>query len=527
MDIAGALPQRIPRELGKFGRILGASLTVKLLGLVGIFIALPIILYGQFEQVDRQTRSVVTASMQHQNWLVAQALTPMLDRPERPPHRSLNGELARFAAPGTRLSLLFNPTGGDASAFYYVASTVVASELELTTELESLNRNGVLQRLVETCTWDKPIDISFAQPAGGADILTSITPVQSRWGCWALVSSQNAADLLQTTFGKPLWQRREMELAGAVYAVLALFMIGIAFSVWRTLHRFGRVGRETRQGRIAENAFSSRNVVPELASVASDFDALVSDLHRVARDIRQTAEDNAHSFKAPLATIQASLDRVKRAVPATDERGQRATSLIGMALERLCALVNAAQRLDYNTADLIAAPRGKIDLTKLVGEVLLRQRDLATGTRIRLTRRLDANVMVQGSREVLDVAIENILDNAISFSPPDGAIAVTLTANADRADLRIEDEGPGIDPDKIERIFNRYFSLRPRSAAAGQAADGSDSQAPDHAGLGLWIVKRNVEALGGTVAATNRPGGGLCVRISLPLAHSARPANTL
>src|SRR5258708_6267457 len=146
LDIAGALPQRIPRELGKFGRILGASLTVKLLGLVGIFIALPIILYGQFEQVDRQTRSVVTASMQHQNWLVAQALTPMLDRPERPPHRSLNGELARFAAPGTRLSLLFNPTGGDARAFYYVASTVVASALEPTTEPGSLNPNRLLPR---------------------------------------------------------------------------------------------------------------------------------------------------------------------------------------------------------------------------------------------------------------------------------------------------------------------------------------------------------------------------------------------
>src|SRR5258708_17549348 len=158
-------------------------------------VEVPVFLSGQLGETARQRRGCDPASMQHKKWLVAQVLTPMLDRPVRPPHRSLNGELARFAAPGTRLSLLFNPTGGDASAFYYVASTVVASELELTTELDSLNRNGVLQRLVETCTSDKPIDISFAQPAGVADILTSITPVQSRWGCWALASSQNAADL--------------------------------------------------------------------------------------------------------------------------------------------------------------------------------------------------------------------------------------------------------------------------------------------------------------------------------------------
>ena len=108
------------------------------------------------------------------------------------------------------------------------------------------------------------------------------------------------------------------------------------------------------------------------------------------------------------------------------------------------------------------------------------------------------------------------LDNAISFSPPGGTIVVALTRTRSNIDLVIEDEGPGIDASKIDCIFDRYFSHRPNEPAQG-AKPGAE---PGHAGLGLWIVKRNVEALGGRVGASNRVGGGLAVRIVLPLDDS-------
>jgi two-component system sensor histidine kinase ChvG len=87
---------------------------------------------------------------------------------------------------------------------------------------------------------------------------------------------------------------------------------------------------------------------------------------------------------------------------------------------------------------------------------------------------------------------------------------MTLTTNGETVDLQIDDEGPGVDPAKIDYMFERYFSSRPRNA------EDLDAQPSAHAGLGLWIVQRNVEALGGRVGAANRIGGGLSVTIALP-----------
>jgi two-component system sensor histidine kinase ChvG len=86
-------------------------------------------------------------------------------------------------------------------------------------------------------------------------------------------------------------------------------------------------------------------------------------------------------------------------------------------------------------------------------------------------------------------------------------VSVTLDRSGDEARLVVADEGPGVDPRNFERIFDRYFVHRP-----GQ--DGSS-----HYGIGLWIVRRNVVALGGDVTVQNRGERGFVVTIALPLAR--------
>jgi len=135
-------------------------------------------------------------------------------------------------------------------------------------------------------------------------------------------------------------------------------------------------------------------------------------------------------------------------------------------------------------------------------------RDYENRKDIRLIRRLDERAMVRAGPGVLEVVLQNVLENAISFSPRGGTIILTLTVNGEMAELQIDDEGPGVDPAKIPHMFERYFSSRPE--------DGHESAPSGHAGLGLWIVRRNVEALGGQVSAANRIGGGLSVSIELP-----------
>lgn len=481
-----------------------------------MFVALPIVLYGQFESADKQRRELVSRGIQQRAWLIAQALTPILNRPEGPPHKSLNSELQRFNDGRTLLKLMFRPANTPGSGnFYYIASAPEAQLDQIGPELEGLAARGILQQLSESCAWDMPIDIRYRQADGQEEIMTSVLPIQSRWGCWVLISAHPTTEFLNISIGRSYWQTREIRIAAAIYFAFALLAILIALSVWRSLHHFRKVAREIRQGRMTEYSFTDRNVVPELNSVAMDFDHLVRDLRTIAQDIRQTAEDNAHSFKGPLSTIQASLEPIKRTLVEDNHRAIRAVSLIESSLSRLNMLVNATQRLDFNTADLIDAPRPQIDLTQVVADVLLRYRDILAERQLRLIRTLEEGATVRAGQGVLDIVFENILDNAISFSPAGATIAVYVFREGTSIHLHIDDEGPGVDPRKLEHIFDRYFSLRPKGAPRTQIAP-SASNGASHAGLGLWIVRRNIESMGGTINAVNRIGGGLSIRIILP-----------
>jgi two-component system sensor histidine kinase ChvG len=114
---------------------------------------------------------------------------------------------------------------------------------------------------------------------------------------------------------------------------------------------------------------------------------------------------------------------------------------------------------------------------------------------------------------MVETVIENVVENALSFTPNGGTIEVRLDRVGDRhAELTVGDTGPGVPAENLERIFERYFSRRQH--VRGQEA---------HFGIGLWIARRNVEALGGMVRAEHRAPHGLLVRISLPLARSLRP----
>lgn len=514
MAIAGAAPPRPLTDALRFARQAFASLTLKLAGLVGIFIALPIVLYGQFEAADRHAHDLVIRSMKDRTWLVTQLLAPMLDQPDGPRYAQLNRELAKYAGPGTTLRLLLQPLGvAGADSFYYVASAPAAMPQQIGAELKGLAEQEILARLSESCSWDRPIDLRYAQADGREELLTSLVPIKSRWGCFLLVSVHDTAEYLNTSIGRPYWRTPEIRFAAISYLVFALLAALMALSVSRSLHHFRRVTREMRKNRHTGSSFADQKVAPELTSVAQDFDGLVHDLKATAQGIRQRAEDHAHSIKAPLGTITLSLEPIKRSIPGEETKARRAIALIEMSLERMRLLVNSAQRLDRTTADLIDAPRLPIDLTAVVNEVLLRHRQQIQDKSVQIRASLAESVTVPAGKGVLDVVVENILDNALSFSPIGATILVSLERDEDTVLLRIGDEGPGIKQSDLERIFDRYFSQRPRPSPEADAMPRYD-----HAGLGLWIVQRNVSALNGHVSARNRSPRGLIIEVELPTA---------
>lgn len=463
-------------------------------------------LYFQFESADRQMRELVTRAMQGRSNLIADALKPVLKDADMTLPLALNQELANYAIDGTVLKLMFKPAAErESRRFYLVASAPQIPGDAVKAELEELAQRDILQRLSQACMWDTPHEVRYRQADGTVELLTSIIPIRVSGGCWVLTSTNSTSEFLDTSIGRPYWETREIRVAAAIYLIVAVLAFLVAFSIRLSLRRFRTVANEIMQGRIGDDAFSRRNVVPELSSVAGDFDKLVRDLRRVSRQIRQSAEDNAHSFKTPLAAIQSALQPVRRAIPEDDARALRALKIVDSSLARLIVFVNAAQRCDLSTAEMLEAPRVPTDVTQVVGEAIQHFREILTDRDIRLVRRLVERAVVPAGQGMLELVLQSVLENAISFSPPGGTITVKLTANEETVELQIDDEGPGIDPVKIDHVFERYFSSRARETENGE-----------HSGLGLWIVRRNVEALGGHVTAANRFGGGLSVVIVLP-----------
>ena len=130
-------------------------------------------------------------------------------------------------------------------------------------------------------------------------------------------------------------------------------------------------------------------------------------------------------------------------------------------------------------------------------------------SRVELLLQYSGPVEVMARPERLVQVFENLITNAVSFSPPGGKVLVEMTLRDDRVLIAISDQGPGIPPEHLERIFERFFSYRPGESKAGSA----------HTGLGLAIVKAIVENHGGRVWAEPRDDGpGATLAVELPLA---------
>src|SRR3546814_4500543 len=111
----------------------------------------------------------------------------------------------------------------------------------------------------------------------------------------------------------------------------------------------------------------------------------------------------------------------------------------------------------------------------------------------------------RGGRLIAD-ALAQVIENALSFSPRGCTVWVRVQRGR-RAAITVSDEGPGVPPDLLPHIFERDASFRAEAATADTA----------NFGLGLWVAKRNMEALGGLIAAANLPGGGFIVTLALPV----------
>ncbi len=249
--------------------------------------------------------------------------------------------------------------------------------------------------------------------------------------------------------------------------------------------RFGSGGRDAIPG------FPERN--DEIGDLADSFKEMTAALYDRIGAIERFAADVAHELKNPLTSLASAMEMLVRA--PDDATRQKLMALVRADVKRIDRLItdiSDASRLD---AELSREARSEIDISHLlktivdIYDVTDRNRDVT----VTLKDELPAGTKIMGHDERLGQVFRNLIDNAISFSKDGDTITITAQLHHAFARVTVEDIGPGIPPDNLESIFERFYTERP-SETFGK-----------NSGLGLSIARQITQNAGGRIWAENRP----------------------
>ena len=207
--------------------------------------------------------------------------------------------------------------------------------------------------------------------------------------------------------------------------------------------------------------------------------------------------DVSHELRTPLAALVAEASILREHLDDLPPDGRRAGELLVADVARLRSLVDDLMELSRFDAAAERVAVEPVDLGRLVGTV--------TSARLPDAQMHvpDPPIVVESEPRRLERIVGNLLDNAREHAPGAG-VDVAVTREGDDAVVAVEDGGPGVPPDRLERIFDRFYKADP------SRHDGSS-------GLGLAIAAEHAALLGGHLRATNRPAGGLRVELRLPV----------
>lgn len=330
----------------------------------------------------------------------------------------------------------------------------------------------------------------------------------SRWRVYAL---PNAVQVIQVA--QPIAQRRAQALAitlRILAPLLLLVPLGAALLWWivgRALRPLDQLGGQLAQRQPGSLAPLALEPLPEEAQpMVAALNGLLQRLQEAFEQQRALTADAAHALRTPLAavTLQAQLARRAPDGPQRDAALERLEAGVKRA-SQLVAQLLALARLEPDAARAPAAP---VDLAQLGREVADELAGLAERAQIAVRLTLPPRAAVPGHEAALRMAVTNLLDNALRYTPAGGEVELVLQQDGAGWRLAVGDTGPGLPADERQRVFDRFYR-------------GRDSRTPG-SGLGLAIVRQVARLHGGEVFIGDGPGGpGLTVGFRLPAAPAA------
>jgi two-component system sensor histidine kinase ChvG len=295
------------------------------------------------------------------------------------------------------------------------------------------------------------------------------------------------------------WEIIRMGLyAAAVTMLLSVLMAHTIAGPMRDLSNAADHVRRRIKARAEIPDYTYRS--DEIGHLSGALREMTQALYRRMDAIESFAADVAHELKNPLTSLRSAAETLPRV--KTMEARQRLMDIIGedvLRLDRLISDISNASRLDAELTREDAAP---VDVAHMLNTIIPAYTQSIRGK----TRKIVLDVpetgtrkrnryMVIGHDSRLGQVITNLLDNAVSFSPKRGTVTVSARRVGGEVEISVEDQGPGIPPDNLDRIFDRFYTDRP-----GEDAFGKNS------GLGLNISQQIVTAHGGKIWAENCVG---------------------
>jgi len=291
----------------------------------------------------------------------------------------------------------------------------------------------------------------------------------------------------------------------AALIVIAVVAALIARAFGQPISELQSVVRALAGGRItsrAPAALVARR--DELGELARDFDAMAAQIERLLASRQQLMRDMSHELRSPLARLQAAIALAERKHPLPQAEHAR----IVVELDRMNQAIGDVLRLTRLESEPLSS-KHLLKLDELLTTLVSDERDEATTREVDLVLENLSAFEVVADPQLLRSGFENVLRNAIRYAPARSAVKVKTSLDLEDEKtivVTIEDRGPGVPSEMLERIFEPYTRL---------SADADDGQG---SGLGLAIARRVFEAHGGRITAEIAEPTGLRVRILLPAA---------
>jgi len=292
--------------------------------------------------------------------------------------------------------------------------------------------------------------------------------------------------------------------------LLVVLMVSLlcALLAWHLTKPIRRLQKATKQ--LGEGDFDTSDLHDnlkrrdELGELSVEFVAMADSLQRLLQSHRQLLRDVSHELRSPLTRLQIALGIARKKdsadlLTSEHDKIERAASQVEGLISQILDLAKLqhGDELALQSQDLKQA----LSLWVQDAELELANKKLQVNWQVPA-----AGVQYEFDHVWMQRAFDNVLRNAIRFSPEGGMLDIALKQTSDGIEFSLCDQGPGVPEDKLEEIFEPFTQV---DLARDHAAGGY--------GIGLAMVQRIIRLHGGSVAAENRPQGGFCMRWSIPV----------